>query len=123
MNGPNFDLLVGGFIVGTFVVWILFDLWLTKNGAVTESRWIADSSHKSTFWTFMVGFLTGHWFLYQDHISASGWVYGLGIWVVLVAWDVWWNLKKKSERVWYRSPWVWFPSGAIAGSFLWGQSW
>lgn len=116
-------LLVSAFIVGTFVIWILFDIWLGANSGPTESQVLREWGKRTIFFPWLIGFLSGHWFFGMKEPYFTAWIYGIGLWGALIAWDIYWWKVRKSEPYfpWYRYPGVWFLVGLPSGMILWGQ--
>lgn len=119
MNGLR--LLVGAFIISTFVVWLAFDAWLGPNGGPTESQVLAYWSQHLTSFSFLMGSLFGHWFLGRRSANYSSWFYPfIGI-VSLTAWDIYFLNTHGFTEPWYRSNWIWLGLGLPAGSIFWPQ--
>ena len=108
--------LVKWFIAGTFIVWIGFDVYLTQNGGPTESQVLREIGMRYTFFPFLIGFLSGHWFVTVKKPWASGWMYALPIILGLIAWDVF-----APSDTWLRYPGIWLCLGIPSGALLWGQ--
>lgn len=115
-------LLVSLFIVATFIIWILFDVWLGAHGGLTESMVLKEWGMYSAFFPHLIGFLSGHWFFGRKNVNYSAWGFGLGIWVLLGGWDVYWHQTAHiNVHPWFRYPGIWFLTGIPAGMYLWGQ--
>lgn len=114
-------LLVGGFIITTFVIWLMFDGWLGPAGLPTESQVIAYWARHLTFWPFLLGALNGHWFLGRRSANYSSWFYPFLAILALVGWDLYFIHTHGWVQAPYRSPWVWFFVGLPMGSLFWPQ--
>lgn len=108
-------------IIGiTFAVWIAWDVYLAKNHLPTESMTITGMAHQYTFFSFIMGFLNGHWFYTRQQPWASGWMFAIPIFLILAAWDYYWNLKGYGLTP-YRSPAIFFSAGIVFGTLMWSQ--
>jgi len=121
VRGAELKTLVRAFIVGTFVTWIGFDVWLSQNSGPTESMVLAEWGRVSMFFPFLIGFLCGHWFAPLKKPWPSGWMLGIPIFLALIVWDVITYNTVGVTDVWYRYPGLWCAIGIPAGSLLWGQ--
>jgi len=114
----NNNSLVLGFIIATFVIWLLFDAWLGHNGGPTESGMLAYFGQISTSFPWLIGALSGHWFFNRKTVNYKLAYYALIPFVGLIAWDLWWGHAHPGLRVWYRYAGVWFLVGIPCGSYL-----
>lgn len=109
-------------ILGTFAVWIAWDVYLASKGAATESMTLRQWGEHCTFFPHLIGFLCGHWFFPHDHLWRSGWMWGLGVWGLLGLYDIAWAIWGNGGMPWYRYSGLWLLVGIACGTFLWGQT-
>lgn len=108
-------------IIGTFIAWIAWDVYVSKHGGSTESQILQSWSIHSTWFPFLIGMLIGHWFIGQRVIIESAWMLGLIAWFPLIGWDIYWAAANK-PRVWYRWAPIYVVLGAVMGALVWGQN-
>lgn len=110
-----------GVIVGTFLGWIGWDVYLAMHGAATESMILARWASHTIFLPHLIGFLCGHWFFPRSHLWTSGWMWALPIWALLGVWDVVYAYHPTYWQQLARFPLWWVLIGIATGSYLWGQ--
>ena len=108
-------------VIAVIVGLLAYDVIVGKIHQPTESTVIRDWGWKFNTFAFTAGFLIGHWFLPRKVVSFTAWGYALPILGGLMAFDIFWMIKYKSERRWFRWPGWWALIGIPCGMFLWGQ--
>jgi len=114
-------LLVAGFIITTFVLWLVFDAWLGPNGGPTESQVLAFWVRHLTSFSFLMGALCGHWFLGRKSAQYALWPWPFGAILLLTLWDIYFIRHFGYVEPAYRSPWIWFLGALPVGSIFWPQ--
>lgn len=108
------------FIIATFVVWIAWDIILVFYRENTISQHLQRFGKSNTWFVYLMGFLSGHWFFSRKTAFTYGWVIALSIMVLLGIFDLIWYLTKQ-PFIWFRYSTIWFVFGLIAGCYLWNQ--
>lgn len=120
----KFKAITVSIILGTFVVWIGWDIILAQNGEATESMILSDWAAVSVFFPNLIGFLCGHWFFRRRNLWLSGWMWALPVWGALIASDLmcfFFADKTTTLYHWTRFPLWYLLVGIVMGSYLWGQ--
>lgn len=111
-----------GIMVGTLVIWLAWDVVLSRLGGHTESQILTGWARWSVALPWFCGMILGHWFWPWRGTWASGHsrvlvACNFAVLAGLIGWDVW---NPPAIRF-LRLPEVWALHGVLCGHFLWGQ--
>lgn len=116
----NLKIITIVLITTTFVLWAVWDIVLVVYKDNTISQHLQRFSKANTWFSYFMGFLSGHWFLSTKKTLKYGWIIAISFMALLGVWDLAHYLKDWTYD-WYRHAIIWFPIGLLAGCFLWGQ--
>lgn len=117
MRVPITEIITVASIIGL----IVYDVFAMKIGQPTESMVLRDWGRDWTLLPFVAGFLLGHWFGPRQVVTSSAWMYALPILGVLLAVDIFWNIKFHGVYPFWRYSLFYALAGIPAGMYLWGQ--
>lgn len=109
-------------IVLVIIGLLAYDAFAPKLGQPTESQVLRGWAIKWNVLPFCAGILLGHWFFWSDHPWSKGWMYALPSILIVLAYDIFLNLKGMTDKHWLRYPGLWALIGVPVGALLWGQS-
>ena len=104
----------------TIVGLIVYDAFAGSLGQPTESQVLRDWARDWTLLPFIAGFLVGHWFAPRQVVSYSAWGFCLPIFGILLAIDIYFNVKQLAPPAW-RYSLFYALAGIPVGMYLWGQ--
>lgn len=107
-------------IATTFALWLGWDIVLVILKENTISQHLQRFGKANTWFIYLMGFLSGHWFLSTKRTLKYGWIIAISIMALLGLWDFL-HYSNNWQYDWYRYAGIWFPIGLLAGCLLWGQ--
>lgn len=118
--------ITAALIIGTIVIWLVWDAFLGWAGAMTESRMLTNWSYLTISLPWAIGALCGHWWGYwrgkpSPYIAWRTWTF-FSFFAAIIIWDLvnWqWGSPEFLHEVRYAGYWpiIGFPMG----KYLWGQ--
>jgi hypothetical protein len=116
----DYVLATGVIMISVAATLIIWDIFLAKQHATTESQIITQTAWKYSSIPFVAGVLIGHWFFtHTSYSQANLWPVMAASVAAVVVWDI--VRPPVAGNSMTRYPGLWFCVGVPIGAIFWGQ--
>lgn len=110
------------FIIVFMAVMIGYDAVCGSIGQPTISNIMRDWGKVLNVWPYVWGTFIGHWFSPKALPHFDKVIFVLIPAVVILIFDIIYNVSGGEQNVWFRYPLLWAGVGVVLGFFFWEQS-